>query len=75
MLSSTFFKRSRFQGYRCKSGIAILALGLTLNYSYSPFNFTSPIRKYSLDDIQSTRLLTKEDTTKTSILNVYNLVP
>ena len=33
----------RFKGYRCKSGIALFAWRVTLNYAYSPFKrrFTS----------------------------------
>ena len=37
-VSSTFFTRLRFQGYRNKSGVAIFAWRVTLNYAYSPFN-------------------------------------
>ena len=38
--SSTLLTRYRFQGYRCKSGIAIFAWRVTWNYAYSPFNKT-----------------------------------
>ena len=34
---STFLIRLSFQGYLCKSGIAIFALRFTWNYAYSPF--------------------------------------
>ena len=37
-LSSTFLIRLRFQGYLCKSVIAIFAWSVTGNYAYSPFS-------------------------------------
>ena len=36
-LSSTFLIRWRYQGYRCKTSIVIVAWRVTWNYAYSPF--------------------------------------